>query len=75
LTKSVKNYIYFNGNKDKTLHLKSMKKYVIDKQEQDKLLEKMVKPLIYKIYKNKDTNPTCQFLLIQKNILFIFNRQ
>jgi len=44
-------------------------------QEEDKLLEKMVKPLIIKIYKNKNTNPTCQFLLIQKNILFIFNHQ
>ena len=39
-------YTYFKGEKDKEFNINSMKKYVDEKQEMDKFLEKIITPLI-----------------------------
>ena len=44
----VAEFRYCDGDKDKEFHIGSMKKYVYEKQEQDKFLEKLITPLIKK---------------------------
>jgi len=39
-------YTYFDGEKDKEYEINSMKKYVNEKQEMDKFLEKLITPII-----------------------------
>ena len=41
-----RHYRYFSGEKDKESNIASMKKYVKEKQEIDKFLEKLIKPYI-----------------------------
>ena len=56
-----KKYQYFEGNKDKEFNISEMRKYVKTKQEIDKILERIISPVI----KEKKLN----FILSLKNYL------